>query len=100
VRHKWTKDSPRKGYSTCSNCDLTAKTYKIKKGRLPRCDPEAALDKPRLDCKRHDMAAIAGARQCWNCGVLYTPAELEAGRIKQEKLIDSAITQNPPLITI
>lgn len=110
MRHSWKKDNPEKGLSTCDNCGLQVKNYKIKKGKLPRCEAILpVLDKPKVDCERHDMAAIAGARQCWNCGIFYSPAELEAGRIKRERLMriqaekerqDSIAAQNPPVISI
>lgn len=87
-RHSWKKDDPKKGYSTCRNCDLLVKTYKIKKGGLPRCNPEEALKKSKITCNNHEAAAIAGARLCWNCGQMYTKAEMEAGRIKMEKILE------------
>jgi len=117
MRHSWEKDKPRKGFSTCRNCSLGSlydeqgkrvevKNYKIKKGGLPPCDPEKALKPKKIDCLNHEIAAISGALGCWNCGVAYTPAEREAGRIKRERNVenkikeylteDTDISKNPP----
>lgn len=102
MKHNWIQDKPRKGWSTCSNCDLETKTYKIKKGGLPRCDPENAL-KAKVNCKNHMAGAISGARSCWGCGKMYSKAELEAGRRIMEKFIEekaSTQPENPPPIPI
>lgn len=94
MRHSWSHNKEKK-QSTCRRCDLQVKTYKIKKGGLPRCNPENAL-KQKISCNNHIKAAVAGACMCWNCGQIYTSAELEAGKIKMERHIDSALIENPP----
>jgi len=96
LRHSWKHDSPRKGYSTCRNCDLEVKTYKIKKGGLPRCDPERALKAQKIDCKNHMQAAIAGTLYCWSCGKMYTKAEREAGRIIMQRILDGKPIEDSP----
>jgi len=96
MRHSWNPNKPRKGYSTCRHCGLQVKNYKIKKGSLPRCDPENAartgLCGPHPERHLHGM--IAGTGRCWNCGEGYTPAEIEWGRIEREK--DFIYTKTPP----
>jgi len=106
MRHSWEKNKPRKKWSTCRNCGLEVPTYKIKKGGLPRCEPERALEAKKIDCMHHEHGAIAGVRYCWSCGKPYTEAEMEAGRIKREKAIngekieDVDFDENPPIFPI
>uniref|UniRef100_A0A6M3LZ68 Uncharacterized protein n=1 Tax=viral metagenome TaxID=1070528 RepID=A0A6M3LZ68_9ZZZZ len=105
MRHSWEKDKPRKGYSTCSNCALEVKNYKIKKGSLALCEPKKPDTSPKIACDDHETAATAGALGCWSCGQLYTPEEREAGRLRMEETVkiklkeiteDTDTSKNPP----
>ena len=87
MRHSWEHDKPRKGYSRCCNCACEVKSYKVKKGGLPRCEPKKPDMPPKIACDDHETAATAGARGCWSCGQLYTPEEREAGRLRMEETV-------------
>ena len=81
MRHSWDKNTPSKGYSTCANCGISVKTYRIRKGRLPSCDPErrkqATIEgvinyiPPCMDGDKNVNPVIS----CFNC----------PGRIKVQK---------------
>ena len=85
MRHKWDKNKPKEGYSTCRKCYLEVKNYMIKRGDLPRCDPgnPAKTGSCKENPDRHLIALMAGSKICWNCGKMYTWEELEKAKRPQ-----------------
>lgn len=62
TRHEWDRNSPMKGWATCSRCGLPVKTYKIRKGGLPKC-----LGIQRRLFKRPPCAALRPVQACFIC---------------------------------
>lgn len=94
MRHSWNYEE-KLGYAICENCSLEVKEYEVKRGGLPRCDPDKALEygKPE-ECLNHVSAAIAGSLNCWYCGKMYTEPELKLGQKLLKALITSGIKQS------
>jgi len=51
MRHEWDDNKPQEGFSTCFNCKLEVKTYRIKKGGLPTCEE---VKSPEFIQKKHE----------------------------------------------
>ncbi len=62
--HSWDENTPLKSYSTCNNCGLTEKTWKVKKrGRLPTCED---YKQTKLD-EKPPCSKGKPPQACYNC---------------------------------
>jgi len=63
MNHKWDFEL-EPGYAHCRRCPMRVKTYKVKRGGLPRCEPPPEPVLPTPVCLATDLQPLIACFAC------------------------------------